>query len=390
MTTPNLDGLVIGVDREKLIEFEVDKLRIRAEARKRFDAENRPAVVLPPIKRLDELLAEPDTEQQYRIDQVAPADARIMLSAQYKAGKTTIVGNLARALVDNEPFLGRFTVHTPAQHLAIIDDELSERTVRRWLADQDITNTSAVHVITLRGKLAAFNLLDDTVRAEWAQRLRDIGCDYLVLDCLRPILDALGLDENRDAGRFLVPYDALLAEAGINDSLVVQHMGHANERARGDSRLQDWPDAIWRLVRETEEPDSARFFSAYGRDVDVPEGRLGFDRATRQLTYAAGSRSDAAAEAALGDVVKLIATAPEPPSRSAIEIGLGCSGHSRKAIRAGLGRSIAEGLVVAASGPRNAKLHKIAFPCVKCAMPVASKAARHQCCPPDTQIDRLL
>ena len=73
---------------------------------------------------------------------------------------------------------------------------------------------------------------------------------------------------------------------------MVQHMGHLNERARGDSRLQDWPDAIWRLVRETDEPDSARYFKAYGRDVDIPEGRLSFDAATRRLTYAAGSRSD--------------------------------------------------------------------------------------------------
>jgi len=390
MTAPSLDGIVNGYDFETQVEAMLGILRVRAEARKRFDAENLPAVIPPPIKRLDALLAEPDTEQQYRIDQVAPADARVMLSAQYKAGKTTITGNLARALVDNEPFLGRFTVHTPAQHLVIIDDELSERTVRRWLADQGIVNTTAVHVVTLRGRLTAFNLLDDTVRAEWAQRLRDIGCDYLVLDCLRPILDALGLDENRDAGKFLVPYDALLTEAGINDSLVVQHMGHANERARGDSRLQDWPDAIWRLVRETEEPDSARFFSAYGRDVAVPEGRLSFDPATRRVTYAPGSRQDAETEAALPDVIKLIATAPEPPGRTAIEIGLGCSGHSRKAIRAALGRSIAEGMVAVTSGPRNAKLHKIAFPCDQCAMPVAGGVPRHQSCPPDTQLDRLL
>ena len=237
--------------QEKLIEFELDKLRVRAEARRRLDVENRPPLQFPDIKRLDELLAEPDTEQQYRIDQVAPADARIMLNAQWKAGKTTIVGNLIRALVDDEPFLGRFAVRIPAQHVVLIDDELSEDTLRRWLREQKITTTTAVHVITLRGKLSTFNLLDDEIHAQWADRLRAIGCDYLVLDCLRPILDALGLDERSDAGRLLVAYDALLSDAGINDSLVVQHMGHAGERARGDSRLQDWPDAIWSIVRET-------------------------------------------------------------------------------------------------------------------------------------------
>jgi hypothetical protein len=79
------------------------------------------------------------------------------------------------------------------------------------------------------------------------------------------------LDEHRDAGRFLVALDALLTEAGIPDALVVHHMGHVNERARGDSRMRDWPDVEWRLVRQDENPASARFLSAYGCDVDVPE-----------------------------------------------------------------------------------------------------------------------
>jgi hypothetical protein len=390
MTAPNLDGIVNGYDFESQVEFTVDKLRVRAEARKRFDAENLPAVVLPPIKRLDELLAEPDTEQQYRIDQVAPVDARVLLNAQWKAGKTTVVSNLLRSLADEEPFLGRFAVHTPARNVVLIDDELSERTVRRWLADQGIVNTTAVHVITLRGKLASFNLLDDRVFAEWAQRLGALDCDYLVLDCLRPVLDALGLDERSEAGKFLAPYDALLTEAGISDSLVVQHMGHAGERARGDSRLQDWPDAIWNIVRETDNPASPRFFGAYGRDVDVTEGRLGFDPATRQLTYAAGSRGDAATEAALVDVVKLLATSTETPSGRGIEDGLSGTDHKRTAIRKAIKKSVADELVTVIDGPKRSKLHTIAHPCAECGLPVASKRERHQSCPPPDARDGVL
>jgi hypothetical protein len=389
-TAPNLEGLVNDVDNETLIEITLNNLRIRAEARKRFDAENLPPIILPPIKRLDELLAEPDTEQQYRVDQVAPADARIMLNAQWKAGKTTVVGNLVRALVDHEPFLGRFTVHTPAKHVVVIDDELSERTVRRWYREQGITNTTAVHVITLRGKLASFNLLDEQVFAKWAQRLGALNCDYLVLDCLRPILDALGLDERSDAGKFLAPYDALLTEAGINDSLVVQHMGHAGERARGDSRLQDWPDAIWNIVRETDNPASPRFFSAYGRDVDVTEGRLSFDSATRRLTYAAGSRGDAATEAALVDVVKLLATSTESPSGRSIEDGLSGTDHKRTAIRKAIKKSVTDELVTVIDGPKRSKLHTIAYPCAECGLPVASKRERHQSCPPPDARDGVL
>ena len=376
---------------EKRVSLRAYDLHVEHEARRRRGEQDHPPITLPPVKSLTQLLAEPDDEEQYRIDKVAPAGARIMLNAQWKAGKTTIVDNLVRALVDDEPFLGRFTVHTPAQHLVLIDDEMSERKLRRWLRDQKIANAAAVaDVITLRGKLAAFNLLDDKVRGQWATRFRDLGCDYLALDCLRPILDALGLDEKSDAGKFLVAYDALLDEAGISDSLVVQHMGHANERARGDSRLQDWPDAIWNIVRENDKPDSARFFSAYGRDVDVHEGRLGFDPATRRLTYASGSRRDADVEAAFCAVIELLAAvakndAAECLSKNQIEGDLGLSDHKQKATRAAIKVATERGLVHVETGPRNSQLHRIKHPCADCGYPVTSGRARHESCSSETE-----
>jgi hypothetical protein len=47
------------------------------------------------------------------------------------------------------------------------------------------------------------------VRAEWARKLRDLDAAVVILDCLRPVLDALGLDESHDAGRLLVALDEL-------------------------------------------------------------------------------------------------------------------------------------------------------------------------------------
>uniref|UniRef100_UPI0035CB00D4 AAA family ATPase n=1 Tax=uncultured Mycobacterium sp. TaxID=171292 RepID=UPI0035CB00D4 len=331
-------------------------------------------------KSLAGLLAEPDTPAHYRIESVAPLAGRLIVSAQYKAGKTTLIGNLLRSLADSDPFLGAFTVNTPARRVVLIDNEMSDNTLRRWLRDQAITNTAAVtDVLALRGKVAAFNPLDDRCRGQWARRLSDLGCDYLILDCLRACLDALGLDESREAGQFLTAYDRLLDEAGVADTAIVHHMGHANERARGDSRLQDWPDAIWRLVRETDEPDSPRYFSAYGRDVDVHEGRLSFDPATRRLAYAAGSRSDAKTEAAKLAVVQALAEADKPLSKNAIEAAL-ADEHTQRAIRTGIAKTVRDGLITVTEGPRRAKLHSIAFPCSECGMPVASHSARHQSC----------
>jgi len=164
--TPNLDGIVTGASGEAVdlyeiaVAAEMDKQRARRDAKRRLDAEETPPVILPAAKRLDVLLAEPDPEQSYRVDRLAPAGARIMLNAQWKAGKSTLSANLIRALVDGEPFLGQFAVHHRADHLVLIDDELAEDTLRLWMREQKITTTEAVEVFALRGKLSSFNLLD--------------------------------------------------------------------------------------------------------------------------------------------------------------------------------------------------------------------------------------
>jgi len=376
-------------DFDGQVLYSKHRMRVSREARRQLDQEELPAIVIPPVKSLADLLSEFDTETAYRIERLAPAGGRVLFNAQYKAGKTTTVNNLVRSLTDGDPFLGRFDVNIPATGIVLIDNELSERTLRRWLRDQNIINTHAVaDVQSLRGKVGAFNLLDDRCRDHWARRLSDIGCDYLILDCLRPVLDALGLDENRDVGKFLVAFDALLDEAGIPDAVVIHHMGHAGERARGDSRLQDWPDAIWRLVRENDKPDSARYFSAFGRDVDVPEGRLTFDSAARRLTYAEQSRTDTKVEVAYTAVINTLAAYGEGMSKAAIETEL-AEQHARNAIRGAITRSIENGTVHVEPGAHGAKLHRLVHPCSTCGLPVSTGQTRHESCPPPAKQDLL-
>ena len=89
--------------------------KIEREARQRVDDEMRPAVHYPPVRPLTALLDEHFGPIRYRIEGIAPTNGRALLVAQYKAGKTTLVGNLIRALADGEPFLGHFDVTRPAQ-----------------------------------------------------------------------------------------------------------------------------------------------------------------------------------------------------------------------------------------------------------------------------------
>jgi hypothetical protein len=295
--TPDIQAL--KHDRE--VQAEVRRLRARGDAARAYAREQRGDHATPPVITLgNEFLAQPDPATTYRIDRLWPTGGRVLLAAQYKAGKTTMMGNLIRSLVDAQPFLDHYHINRQARRVTLIDNELDPHMIRRWLREQHITRTDAFAVLPLRGHLSTFDLLDPHTRSHWATQLRDLGTDIVILDCLRPIMDALGLDENREAGRLLTAIDELLGEAQVAEAVIVHHMGHTGERSRGDSRLRDWPDVEWRLMREDlDDPASPRYFAAFGRDVDIPE--------TRHLTAATGSRKDAAAHRGLDGLLDLLA-----------------------------------------------------------------------------------
>jgi hypothetical protein len=351
----------------------VEVERVRREARRLVDAEERPPEVIPALVTLRDRLARRTPPPAWRIQQWQARESRVMAVAQFKAGKTTLRDNVVRSLVDGDPFLGREKVEPLTGALALVDTEMAEWQMEQWLGAQAIQHDDQVLVLPLRGHAAAFNILDDRVRREWAARLRERQTEYLVLDCLRPVLDALGLDEQREAGRFLVAFDALLAEAGIPDALVIQHMGHLNERARGDSRLRDWPDAEWRLVRRDDDPASARFITAYGRDVDVPESQLVFNPMSRHLTIEDGSRRDAKTRDALDAVLEVLGAGDALSGRKVKE-ALEDTEHSRETIDAALRLGVRRGVVLRQEGPRNAKLYRSAV--------VAVSASVRQCTDP--------
>lgn len=307
----------------------------------------------PSAVGLDDFLDEPDPEVAYRIDGLWPVGGRVVLSAQYKAGKSTLVGNIVRSIADGTRLFDRYAAQCGS--VALLDNELDERTLRAWLRDQAIENGDQVDVVPLRGRVSSFNILDGLVRKQWAEMLK--GYDVVVLDCLRPVLDALGLDESKDAGKFLVAFDELLAEAGVSDAMVVHHMGHAGERSRGDSRILDWPDATWKIVREkADDADSPRFFSAFGRDVSVHESRMAYDRATRGLTIVGGNRLDGAIDDVLPALVQLLSNHLEDGlSKNAIEVALVPVGHTKRTVRAGIDHLLRNNHAIQGHGAHNSK-----------------------------------
>ena len=315
---PGLEQVKVGLSGDGIAELH--RMIVREAAKEEFARRQGQLVQPATPASLSDFLEEPDDDEAYRVDKLWPTNGRAVLAAQYKSGKTTVVGNLIRSLADGDPFLDQFAV-APANRIILEDNELSPGQLRRWLRDQGVINTDAVDVLSLRGRLSTFNIVDPVVRSRWAAALGP--GDVLLFDCLRPALDAIGLSEDKEAGRFLEALDELTAEASIGELLVVHHMGHTQERSRGDSRILDWPDAVWNLVREDpEDPASARYFKAFGRDVDYPESRLTFNAPDRRLSIGGGSRKTERRGAVETAVLEFVRTNPDC-TKASIETAIG-------------------------------------------------------------------
>ncbi|SHJ26378.1 AAA domain-containing protein [Tessaracoccus bendigoensis DSM 12906] len=277
------------------IDREVRRLRIAAEARRIFAAENRGPEDPFDAGTLAEILARP-AQPPMRIEELAPSDASILLVAQRKTGKTTMSGNYGRALLTGEPFLGRFDVRPLDGDVAVLNYEVSGAQLARWFDDVGVPRDRC-HLVNLRGRRNPLHHEDD--RARLAAMLRARGVESVIVD---PFGRAFNGAEQNNAGevsRWLTDLDLFVrSEVGARDLLLTAHAGWNGERTRGSSALEDWPDAIWTMTRDPEGDDGnrRRYFRAEGRDVDLDEGELTFDPDTRHLTYLEGGRRQAAVQ----------------------------------------------------------------------------------------------
>jgi Bifunctional DNA primase/polymerase, N-terminal/AAA domain len=356
-------------DRERLaVESQTAYYRVQMQARDAArDQLRREKLDVSPDDvqdfTLDEFLALPIEAARYRLDGLWPVGGRIMLAAQFKAGKTTMVGNLVRSLADGSAFLNRFGSIPPDGTVGIVDTEMSPRMIQTWLRDQAVANTHKVWLAPIRGKAHKFEITDDYVRSLWAQRFKQRDTEILLLDCLGPVLAGLGFDENnnQEVGKFISAFEALLSEAGIEDAMIVHHMGHVGERSRGASRLRDWPDVEWHLIREGQEeenadaaPNALRFFRAYGRDVSIPEQLLHYDSEFRWLSVNGDGSRKNVRENRIAVAVEAYVKENPGCTQNAIEAAVtGRAVNVRSSLRALVDSST----VVTVDGPNKAKLH---------------------------------
>lgn len=231
--------------------------------------------------------------------------------ARWKVGKSTLVDNVAAAVVAGDNWLGRFPVPRPMR-VALLNYELVEEDMdaRLRALGLDAEATERLLVLNLRGKRLPLTV---ALGRRWlASRLADHGAELVVLDPFGAAYRSAGGEsenDNAEVRGFLLALDEIKAEAGCKTLVMPVHTGRAeavegDEQGRGATVLEDWPDVRMILTKDREE---IRYLRTEGRAPwQLHESRLSFDLGSRRLTLDAGDVGVSRREARKGEQARLV------------------------------------------------------------------------------------
>jgi hypothetical protein len=348
---------------------ELDKLRSRAEAARLYAAEQHAkstnAFTFPKDDRsFADDLAEPEPKRRYTIEGLHPIEGNTLLAAAYKTGKSTLALNVAKALVDDEPFLGEFDTALTGR-VALLNYEMNTHQYRAWLRDVGIENVDAMAPpLHLRGFTLPF------WHPEWMERtcdwLQTQEVGFLIADPATSAWRGLVQDSNSNdqVAAFTHALNEVKRLAGVQDLLLTHHLGRkvheeGAEHSRGATALEDWADALWYLTKDKDEVRSLR---ADGRDVGLPAIELSYDAETRTMSSTGRTRKAAKdtrhvgkALQALGDML-YAKDAAYPPNTTTWRAAIVGDKTEREEW---MKTAVAEGYVERVPGTGKALLHKL-------------------------------
>ncbi len=253
-----------------------DRLRATEHARAIEAAKAVAAIEIP--RRIDlATYTPPDTA--WLVEELMPMHGSLGLFAERKAGKTTTVVELVRAVLAGGGFLGRFATHLPAgARVALLDTEMTPAMLLHEYTKvgTDADSLSRIDLHPLRGRSRLLDLRDETTRARWRELIAPES--VIVVDCLYTVLAAAQVDESSaQVSDIIDGIKALAVECAAAGLVIVHHLGKdPTKGARGHSSIEGSVDTL-ATIRLDGPPaaDTPRLFSATGRlDVDVPAALL--------------------------------------------------------------------------------------------------------------------
>lgn len=303
---------------EHLIAAELETIKAREQAKKLYAQEQtKTGYAALEIKDLAQLYLEDDAPLEWRIQGLMQIGHNVTVAARYKVGKTTLITNLLRSLVDGQPFLDEFPVKQLERPVVVFNHELSDRQFTAWLRKARITNAGLVIPVNLRGKGL---YLQDEAAQEWAiEILRKYDAEMWIVDPLQAALRG-SVNDDTVASEWISAADRVKDAAGVSELMLVTHTGHlskadeygqsSNERSAGSARWSGWPDALWSYTKDDE---GIRYIRAEGRDIDVDERALSYNEEFARLSSKGDgtSRRDEKADRPFHKLMAEFAAAPE-------------------------------------------------------------------------------
>lgn len=296
---------------------------------------------------LREFIARKIPKNKWVVEGLLIKCGKVFFAAKAKAGKTTVCLALLKSLVDGAPFLGKFNVEVPEGRIGYMNLELTDGQMQEWVTRQNIIAQDRVHFWNLRGKPNPFRSI--AARNHLIEEIRELGVKTLIIDTFSKIFPGEA-NSNSEVNRFLVMLDEVLDKAGVEQLIMLVHAGNDAKKIRGATALTDHPDGIWYLYTDDLKN---RFFSAVGRDVDIPEGQILYDDSTHLSTYSGAGKKVAKDQNARSVVLTFIQANPGTNASTVDDCIEGTKSYKSK-IRKQL---VSEKLVYVRKGRNNSNLY---------------------------------
>lgn len=220
---------------------------------------------IEPFLSLAELSDRPVT---YRIKDLLTDTGNVLISAYRKAGKSSLILDLLKAMTQEAPFLGSLPCE-PLDGVAVyVNIELDQAMLRGYCETMgiDIKRNKQLLVADYYGRVGEFDIEDEDWCIDFASYLKKVGAAALVVDPIHPVIAMHGGDSNdNDQSRQVMEIlGSIRRRARLDHLFVIDHTGHADKtRARGASGKEDWADILWNI----EARDGGRALTAIGRGV---------------------------------------------------------------------------------------------------------------------------
>lgn len=273
------------LQRDRLRE-ELGRQAARNEATRLLREQQHPFKAPSAISFAD-LAKKPLPEIQWTVDGLFGYGHNVLLTGAFKVGKSSLILNLIKSLVDGRPFLDLFPT-TLDGNVCYMNYELMDQNLQTEIRRMHFRRGSRVITLGLREYPGSNPLLTERSRAWFVGFLREYEVEVLVVDTFRAAYHGVSHNDNAEVAAFTRMLDDLKKQANCPGLVLANHMGRKDheqgqEHGAGATELDNWTDMRWIYTKDGDKQDSPRFLKVEGRGGYLDESKLTWDDDSRRL-----------------------------------------------------------------------------------------------------------